>query len=242
MPDEPVDSSDPTSAIDPDYDALREIMIATQISERGITDKRVLEAFRQTPRHDFVPLAVRRNAYADYPLPIGENQTISQPYMVAVMLALLALRGGERVLEIGAGSGYQTALLCHLCGYVYAIERFETLATNAAETLHRLGYTNFTMFHGDGSAGLEAYAPYDVIIAAAVAPRVPQPLIDQLADGGRLIMPIAAVHALPFGRRRKNPGNDQILVGVVRRGADYLHQTFGGVRFVPLVGKHGFRE
>lgn len=205
-------------------------MVNQQLMTRDIVDQRVLAAMEQIPRHLFVPPEYRHLAYQDGPLPIGENQTISQPYIVALMTQLMALEGYERVLEIGTGCGYQTAMLCELADYVYSLERYALLANNAAETLSGLGYENLDLHIGDGSQGLADMGPYDAIIVTAAAPSVPGPLCSQLnPETGRLVIPVGGLR-------------NQALQ-VVRRDEDRFQvQEKIGVRFVPLVGRYGFRE
>lgn len=211
---------------------LRDQMVRQQIEGRGIRDKRVLTAMRLLPRHEFVPPDQQENAYNDGPLPIGENQTISQPFIVAYMTECLELTGDETVLEIGTGSGYQTALLCLLARQVYSIEIHATLARRAAEILSGLGLRNVEIFVGDGSQGLPDMAPFGAIIAAAAAPEVPIPLLTQLGEGGRLIMPVAE------GPAKKH----QALIRVRRQGNTWHTERLIPVMFVPLLGRYGFRD
>jgi protein-L-isoaspartate(D-aspartate) O-methyltransferase len=209
-------------------DAAR--MVRLQIQARGVTDERVLDAMRRVPRHLFVPTAGREAAYGDSPLPIGRGQTISQPYMVAVMTEALELRGGERVLEVGTGSGYQTAVLAALCGVVFTVERIPELADHARAVLEGLGCANVRSRVGDGSLGWHDEAPFDRILVAAAAPRVPPALAEQLADNGILVVPVGEVRA----------GQD--LVVARRVGGSIVTRTGIGCRFVPLVGAGGFPE
>lgn len=190
---------------------------------RGITDRGVLFAMEQVPRHRFVPRALRDEAYKDRPLPIGFEQTISQPYIVALMLELLDLGGRERVLEIGTGSGYQTALLGLLAADVYSVEIIPELAQSARRELESLGIDNAHVIVGDGNAGYPRARPYDAIIVAAGAPAVPQPLLDQLAEGGRLVIPVGTQQGHTLLRLRKQAGS-------------IVSETFGPCLFVPLVG------
>ena len=210
----------------------RERMVATQIAARGIHDPRVLEAMRSVPRHAFVSAALRRDAYEDTPLPIEDGQTISQPYIVALMLEAARLAPADRMLEIGAGSGYASAVAGRLVAHVDAIERHPRLAALARERLARLGCTNVEIHVGDGSGGWPAGAPYDAIVAAAAGPRVPAPLREQLAVGGRLVMPVGS-------------GDDRaqrlVLVTRVARD-DWREEDLGAVLFVPLVGIEGWPE
>ncbi len=204
-------------------------MVETQIAARGVQDERVLKAMLKVPRHLFVDEALKEQAYSDHPLPIGEKQTISQPYVVGLMTESLELKGGEKVLEIGTGSGYQSAVLAELAARVFSIERFPDLAFRANSILQKLGYQNIIIRVGDGSLGWPDDAPFDGIIVTAGTPQIPQPLIDQLAMGGRLVVPV--------GDRF---GQELILV---RRVAEGITKTnLGGVRFVDLVGTWGWKE
>jgi protein-L-isoaspartate(D-aspartate) O-methyltransferase len=172
------------------YSILRLRMVEQQLRDRGITDERVLAAMTRVPRHEFTPQPFRNQAYADHPSPIGEGQTISQPYIVALMLEALALTSADKVLEVGTGSGYVTALLAELASQVVSIERHSALADEARELLASLAYTNVKVIAGDGSLGFPPCAPYDAIIVSAAAPEVPPRLIEQLAEGGRMIIPV----------------------------------------------------
>ena len=209
--------------------ARRERMVRNQIESRDVRDGRVLAAMRSVPRHRFVPAYQVGAAYRDTPLAIGQGQTISQPYIVALMTELLALRGEERVLEIGTGSGYQAAVLSLLAAEVITIERFDSLAQEAAERLARLGYSNVHVHVGDGTQGWPDEAPYDAIIVTAASPQVPEPLQGQLAEGGRLVVPVG-------------PRWTQHLVRVRRRGGRFDTETLIGVAFVPLIGEHGWQD
>ena len=193
----------------------------------GIVEPEILRAFDEVPRHLFVPTGVRHRAYEDAPLPIGSGQTISQPYIHARYLQELALRGTERVLEIGTGSGYQTALLARLAEQVFTIERIPALLERAREILQQMGVRNVSFLLGDGSVGWRDYAPYDAILVGAAAPEVPRPLVEQLADGGRML--------IPLGDRE-----EQVLALVTRRGDDAERKELAPVRFVPLLGSHGW--
>lgn len=204
-------------------------MVREQIRDRGITALRVLDALRAVPRHLFVPEEHRSAAYADQPLPIGEGQTISQPFMVAAMTAALELSGTERVLEIGTGSGYQAAVLSLLAREVYTVERSEALAAAAEQRLAELGYSNVCVHVGDGTLGWPDAAPYDAIVVTAAAPHVPEPLVEQLVEGGRL--------AIPVGEAQQ-----QELLLVRRTGEKTSSQVLHYCRFVPLVGRHGWHE
>ncbi len=207
----------------------RERMVKDQLIRRGINDKRVLEAMRKVPRHLFVPQDVINEAYNDYPLPIGHGQTISQPYMVALMTEALELKGDEKTLEIGTGSGYQTAILAELCKEVYTIERIISLLDKAKKVLKKLGYKNIFFKAGDGTLGWPENRPYDAIIVTAGAPKIPQPLLDQLADKGRLVIPV--------GDRFS-----QELVKITKIKDDIVRENLGGCRFVDLIGIHGWKE
>jgi protein-L-isoaspartate(D-aspartate) O-methyltransferase len=211
------------------YANLRNYMVTEQIVARGVHDERVLEALRSVPRHLFVPEEYANIAYSDSPLPIGNGQTISQPYIVALMTELLQLEGDETVLEIGTGSGYQAALLARLAREVHTIERHAALAEKAEKILWALGMTNVVVHVGDGSLGLAAYAPYQAIVVTAAAPSVPQPLFDQLADGGRLVIPEGSTGGQMLDRWRKQNG-------------EYHQEHIAPVAFVPLRGEHGWKE
>jgi len=205
----------------------RQHMVDVQVRARGIRDERVLAAMERVPRHEFVGGKYRDQAYEDHPVPIDEGQTLSQPYIVALMLAALSLRPSDKVLEIGTGSGYQTALLCELAATVYSIERHTSLAAAAEFTLTRLGYSNYKILVGDGSEGLPETAPYNAIIVSAAAPRIPGPLFDQLAEDGRMVIPVGSPHAQELQLIRKQLGEQRASV-------------MEGCRFVPLVGAYGY--
>ena len=211
------------------YHEVREEMLRTQIERRGIKDERVLRAMSSVPRHEFVPAGSRDVAYADEPLAIGGGQTVSQPYIVAVMTQAVGLSGEERVLEIGTGCGYQAAVLSLLSRDVYSVECREELARSAAERLKRLGYQNVHVHCGDGSLGLKEFAPYDAVMVTAAAPSLPNPLLEQLKDGGRLIAPVGTEE-------------HQQLVLVTRRGGGYVTQQMEPCRFVPLLGRYGWKD
>ncbi|PSW06271.1 protein-L-isoaspartate(D-aspartate) O-methyltransferase [Photobacterium lipolyticum] len=202
----------------------REDMVQSQLSMRGIVDKRVLAAMKKLPRHLFVPKILAFRAYADSPLPIGEGQTISQPYIVALMTEVLELTGSERVLEIGTGSGYQAAVLSEVAKEVVSIEIKEKLCTKAGRLLDSLGYTNVETQCGDGYFGWNKGAPYDAIMITAAVDHIPPPLLAQLKDGGRLVLPLG------------NPFSYQNLVLVTKKGADYRVWQIAGVLFVPMTG------
>ena len=203
-------------------------MVEQQLRQRGISDERVLAAMSKVPRHEFVSPQNRPEAYADHPIPIAEQQTTSQPYMIAAMVQAAAIKPEDRVLEIGAGSGYQTAVLAELASQVFAVERYASLTEAALATLERLGYRNTKVVTGDGSLGLPEAAPFDAIIVSAAAPRIPPALVEQLAVGGRLIVPVGE--------------SDQQVVQLVQRNADGTTtvRTLEGCRFVPLIGQQGF--
>jgi protein-L-isoaspartate(D-aspartate) O-methyltransferase len=210
-----------------DLSELRRRMVRHQLKARGIRDARVLAAMGEVPREHFVPEPLREFAYDDGPLPIGEGQTISQPYIVALMIEAAGIRPGARVLEVGAGSGYAAAVMARIAGEVFAIERHATLATEARQRVADLGYTNLTVIAGDGSGGLPDEAPFDAIVVAARGASVPEPLKRQLAIGGRLVVPVGG-EAL------------QSLMRITRVGeTEWREDDLGGVRFVPLVGAHG---
>ncbi len=213
----------------------RERMVAEQIGARGIDDAAVLAAMRAVPREQFVDAAWQAQAYADTPLPIGDGQTISQPYIVALMLAALHLGPDDRVLEIGAGSGYASALASRIVAHVDAVERHPRLAELARERLARLGYANVAVHCADGSAGWPAGAPYEAIMVAAAGPRIPAQLRDQLGRGGRLVMPVDDDADGGFGAQR--------LVQLTRDDdGRFRARDLGGVMFVPLVGVQGWPE
>jgi protein-L-isoaspartate(D-aspartate) O-methyltransferase len=212
-----------------EYAAERERMVYNQIAARGVRDARVLDAMRTVPRHEFVPPYQAGAAYRDTPLAIGEGQTISQPYIVALMTELLELKGDERVLEVGTGSGYQAAILSRLAAEVISVERFATLAQEARERLARLGYDNVRVEVGDGTMGWPQDAPYDAIIVTAASPEIPEPLPRQLAHDGRLVAPVG-------------PRWAQHLVRVRRAKGGFKSETSIGVAFVPLIGTHGWQD
>lgn len=202
-------------------------MVERQLRARGIRDPRVLAAMLAVPRHAFVPPELMGNAYDDQPLPIGEGQTISQPYMVAAAAEALELRGAESVLEIGAGSGYQSAVLSLLAREVRAVETHASLGASAQERLARLGYRNVQVRVGDGTAGWADAAPFDAILVSAAAPEVPAPLVAQLAEGGRMVVPVGSAET-------------QRLLRVRRRGGEIVTERLFECRFVPLIGEYGW--
>ena len=201
-------------------------MVDTQIRRRGVTDEDVLAALERVPRHEFVPDQYQSQAYADHPLPIGHGQTISQPYIVALMTELLGLRTTDRVLEIGTGSGYQAAILAEIVAEVYTVEIIEPLAAEARERLARLGYDNIYPLQADGYFGWEEHAPYDAIIVTAAPDHIPQPLVQQLRDGGQLVIPVGP------------PGGYQSLWQITKEGKQVKKKNVTGVLFVPLTGEH----
>lgn len=207
----------------PDREDERLRMVATQLRPRGIVDERVLAAMARVPRHLFVPASAAPFAYADEPLPIGRGQTISQPYIVAYMTEALRIGAGGKVLEIGTGSGYQTAVLAEVAGEVWTVELVEELSLRAEKQLEALGYSGIHFKVGDGSAGWPEAAPFDGIIVTAAAPSIPEALEDQLAPGGRMIVPVGS--------------GSQELVLVRREGDSFRRKSLIGVRFVPLVGR-----
>lgn len=208
----------------------RDRMVQLQLAGRGIADPRLLEAFRSVPREDFVPAELTEFAFHDTPLPIGDGQTISQPYIVAMTLAALGLRGGERVLEVGTGSGYAAAVLSRLAKEVYSVERLASLADSARERLARLGYDNVQVLCGDGTLGWAEHAPYDAIAVAAGGPEVPRALLNQLAPGGRLVIPVGPDES------------SQVLMRVTRHDAGFHSEPLTEVRFVPLIGEQGWPD
>jgi protein-L-isoaspartate(D-aspartate) O-methyltransferase len=214
--------------VDSDMRGARQRLVET-LRAKGIRDLSVLRAFEMTPRHQFVPTGLRHRAYEDAPLPIGNGQTISQPWVHARYLELLHLKGTERVLEIGTGSGYQTVLLAHLVAQVFSIERIPALMLQARENIQRAGAKNVSLLVGDGTIGWREYAPYDAILVGAGSPTIPQPLLDQLAEGGRLLIPI--------GDRE-----EQRLVLAERRDGQIITRDEAPVRFVPLIGHHGWES
>ena len=210
------------------WESARERMVATQIAARGVGDEKVLAAMRRVPRHLFVPAEVRGSAYSDYPLPIGHGQTISQPYIVAMMTSLLQIQPDDRLLEIGSGSGYQAAVLGILAREVISIERIPEVAQLAKKNLDDAGITNVTVVIGDGTLGFPGGAPYDGVLITAATPSIPSPLVEQLAEGGRIVAPVGSRDL-------------QELVRLTRKGHDLIRESFGGVVFVPLLGEHGWK-
>jgi protein-L-isoaspartate(D-aspartate) O-methyltransferase len=213
----------------PQFVAARQRMVDEQLIERGIRDSRVLDAMRRIPRHAFIPPEYHDLAYADGPLPIGNEQTISQPYIVALMTQLLKLTGDEVVLEIGTGSGYQAAVLAQLARHVHTIERFPELAENAKKVLEMLGIKNVTIHVGDGSRGLPQFAPFGAILVTAAAPRAPVALLRQLDAGGRMVIPVG-------------PRGGQVLERWVHTPEGWKQESLTPVAFVPLLGEYGWKE
>ena len=211
------------------FERLREEMVQQQIAARGITDVNVLAAFRKVPRHLFVSEALRDQAYGDYPLPIGEQQTISQPYIVAEMTQALELKKDDRVLEIGTGSGYQAAILAEIVYRVYTIERIRTLYVQTRKLLDKLQYHSIVMRCSDGTSGWQDEGPFDAIIVTAGAPEVPEKMLDQLVEGGRMVVPVGNQHS-------------QELIKLTKNKSGIQKSNLGGCRFVKLIGAHGWKE
>ena len=209
--------------------AERRNMVESQLRARGIRDERVLAAMSHVARQEFVPVEFRDQVYEDHPIPIGEGQTVSQPYIVAIMLQALTLDPLDTVLEIGTGSGYQTALLAELTQQVYSVERHASLASMAETTLSRLGYTNVKVVLGDGSNGLPEHAPFDAIVVSAAAPQIPSPLLEQLREDGRMVIPVGPAQAQELLLVRKQAGQPAIT-------------NLEGCRFVPLIGSKGYHS
>ncbi len=212
-----------------DMKGQREKMVRNQLEKRGVKNPMVLEAFRKVPRHLFMPEGMRHRAYEDTPLPIGEGQTISQPYTVARMTEALELTGKEIVLEIGAGSGYQAAILAELAEWVYTVERIRELATRARKILDELGYHNVAIITGDGTLGYREHAPYGAIIVTAGSPEIPRPLVEQLDEGGKMVIPVG----------------DQLtqhMIRGIKKGGKLETADLGAYRFVELVGEHGWKS
>ncbi len=204
-------------------------MVRSQIERRGVKDPRVLEAFRKVPRHLFMPEHARHQAYDDTPLPIGEGQTISQPYTVARMTEALGLEGHEIVLEVGTGSGYQAAILAELCEWVYSVERIRDLASGARRILDELKYHNVAIKVGDGTLGWREHSPFDGVIVTAGGPSIPGPLVDQLKEGARIVIPVG-------------DQNSQNMIVGVKKGGKLETKNIGPYRFVELKGAHGWQD
>jgi len=209
------------------YFDLRRRMVESQLRDRGIRNQRVLDAMLQIPRHEFVSEEYKSQAYEDHPIPIGKGQTISQPFIVAASLQALSLQGTESVLEIGTGSGYQTALLATLAKMVYSIERHDVLAASSQTVLKKLGINNVKIVVGDGSFGLPEFSPYEAILVSAAAPEIPHTLFEQLAEGGRMVIPVG-------------PQQSQELQLVRRQAGKPVVEVIEGCRFVPLIGASGY--
>lgn len=212
-----------------DYQISRKRMVAEQLIPAGVTDPRVLTAMAKIPRHLFLPDGMTAQAYSDHPMHIGEGQTISQPVIVGQMTQALELKGHEKVLDIGTGSGYQLAVLCELAREVYSIERIAKLSHRARRVLYDVGYVNFKLRIGDGTLGWPEAAPFDCILAAAGSPDIPRAYLEQLADGGRLVMPVGGEEA-------------QELIVVIRRGNSFEKRVISACRFVKLIGQQGWSE
>lgn len=214
------------------FDREKEVnyLIERELVPAGISDQRVLEAMKKVRRDKFVPSSLRSRAYGNYPLPIGENQTISQPYIVALMTQALCVNPDDKILEIDTGSGYQAAILAELGSIVYSIERIDTLATKARTTLYSMGYDNIYIIEGDGTLGLPEYAPFDRIIVTAAAPAIQENLVEQLAPGGKMVLPVGGKYV-----------QDLKLVEKARNGRIYK-SSLGGCRFVPLIGEKGWKR
>lgn len=211
------------------YERQREEMVRSQIEARGIKEPKVLSAFREVPRHLFVSEALSDQAYGDYPLPIGEQQTISQPYIVAEMTQALELGDNDRVLEIGTGSGYQAAILAQIVYRVYSVERIRSLYLKARSLFDKLHYHNIVTKYADGTKGWQEESPFDAIVVTAGAPEIPNVLVEQLVEGGRLVVPVGNQHT-------------QELVKIYREEKNIHQKNLGGCRFVKLVGEHGWKE
>lgn len=218
----------PDSNVD-HFQAVRREMVDAQLQKRGIRSQRVLEVMARVPRHEYVADQYRGQAYEDHPIPIGEGQTISQPFIVARMLEALELKPGDIVLEIGTGSGYQTALLAELAHFVYSVERSPLLAQNAESALLRLGHHNTKVMIGDGSEGLLGKSPFDAIIVSAAAPHIPKALTDQLREDGRMVIPVG-------------PSQYQELQSIHKKNGQTEITQLEACRFVPLIGQHGYAE
>lgn len=212
-----------------EYAFQRRRMVREQIEHRGIRDEKLLTAFNEVLRHLFIPEGLWNQAYEDHPVSIGEGQTISQPYIVALMTDALGLTGKEKVLEIGTGSGYQTAILAKRADWVFSIERIAQLSRKATAALEKCRIFNFNLIVGDGTMGHPDEAPYDAVVVTAGGPEIPQPLVAQLADGGRLVIPVGDRY-------------HQSLMRVTRRGGETITEDLGGCRFVDLIGRHGWKN
>lgn len=216
-------------AEEPDYKSLRKNMVEFQLKPRGINDPEVLRVMGEVSRHLFVPEDSRANSYGDYPLSIGEGQTISQPYMVALMTQALKLTGNEKVLEVGTGSGYQAAVLSRLCSKVYTVEKVTSLVVKTKELFKQQGYNNISVKVGDGTEGWAEFSPYDRIMVTAGAPKIPEPLVKQLAEDGRMVIPVG------------NTFSQELILGEKADGK-LMKKYICGCMFVPLLGKYGWKE
>jgi len=212
-----------------DYKILRENMVDCQIKARGTNDEKILKSMREIPRHLFVPEKQRSYAYEDFPIPIGEGQTISQPHIIALMTEMLQLKGNEKVLEIGTGSGYQAAILSQIAKEVYTVEKIEPLGLKAERLFKELGYENIKVKIGDGTEGWSEYAPYDGIIVTAGSPQIPKPLIEQLSENGRIVIPTG------------DSFSQDLIAGEKIKG-ELIKRTICGCVFVPLIGKYGWEK
>jgi protein-L-isoaspartate(D-aspartate) O-methyltransferase len=213
------------------YDSKRQYMVETQIVARGIKDKKVIDAMRKIPRHLFLDEALWPQAYEDHAMPIGEKQTISQPYIVALMTEALQVTDKKKILEIGTGSGYQTAILAEIADQVFSIERIPSIAKRARKMFDKLHYRNVVVTIGDGTSGWKEHSPYDGIIVTAASPKIPKPLLEQLALGGRLVIPIG-----------EESVQDLMVYTKDDEKNNYTEENYGGCRFVKLVGEYGWRE
>lgn len=212
-----------------DFDLLRQDMVNKQLIPRGINDERVIKAFRTIPRHKFVPQEYQKSSYGDFPLPIGDDQTISQPYIVALMTQILEIKDTEKVLEVGTGSGYQAAILSSLAKEVYSVERIESLAKKSEEILKEFGLKNIRIKVGDGTLGFPEFSPYDKIMVTAAAPYLPETLLEQLNLNGKIALPLS----IGFG---------QILTLFTKEKDKLRKEEICGCTFVPLVGKYGYKQ
>lgn len=211
------------------YEVLRNKMVDLYVAGRGITDRRVLDAMRKIPRHIFVDPALAHRAYEDYAAPIGSGQTMSQPYTVALLAQTAALKGNEKILEVGTGSGYQAAVLSELVERVYTVERLKQLSNRARKLFNDIHRKNIVCLAGDGTIGSAAYAPYDAIVVTASSPKIPVPLVKQLVDGGRMVIPVES-------------GGEQAIHLITRRGERFVVKKIEKCSFVPLLGKHGWAK
>ena len=229
-----------------DFDSLRQEMVERQLLPRGIKDQRLIDVMRTVPRHKFVPTDYEKSSYGDFPLPIGNNQTISQPYIVALMTQALDIQPDDRVLEIGTGSGYQTAILAHLAKKVYSVERIEELAQKTKALLEELGFRNVEIKVDDGTLGWQENAPYDKIIVTAAAAQLPKPLEEQLSCSGKIVIPLSA----GFGQsltvftplEKTTDKKRSSLTGFTKERNELKKEVICGCVFVPLIGKYGYKN